>query len=82
MPAVPQPAGPGGRPPCCRAAGTWPTGSRAAGTYLQKNYDKKLQTGPWGLAIRQLGGRPYFLQFSPFREIISHLCFFCNFLQK
>ena len=34
------------RPPCYRAAGTWPPGSRAAGANLQNKYDKKLQTGP------------------------------------
>ena len=41
--------------------------------------------GSWAAgpqAARQWDGRPYFLQFSPFREIISHLCPFCNFLHK
>ena len=38
---------------------TRPPRGRAAGTYLQKNYDKKLQIGPWGPAARP-GGRPYF----------------------
>ena len=41
--------------------------------------------GSWaaGLPGRPAAGRPdFFLQFSPFREIISHMCPFCNFLQK
>ena len=70
------------RQPRCRAAGTWPPGCRAAGAYLQKKRGKQI-------ADRSLGtGRPaaprpaFFLQFSPFREIISHMCHFSNFLQK
>ena len=50
-----------------------PPGSWTAGANLQKKYNKKLQTGPWGPVARLRGGRPYFLQFSPFREIISHM---------
>ena len=46
---------------------------RSPGSISAKKADKKMQTGPWGLAARQRGGRPYFLQFSPFREIISHM---------
>ena len=30
------------------AAGTWPPGCRAAGTWTQKKEEEKLQTGPWG----------------------------------
>ena len=44
-------------PPRCRAAGTWPPGSRATWAYLEKK-TKKLQTGPWGPVARQRGGRP------------------------
>ena len=62
----------------------------AAGGYLQKKDENKLQTGPWEPAARQLGGRPprppgcgaAGIFFSPFREIISHMCHFSNFLQK
>ena len=56
------------RPPRCRAAGTWPPGSRAAGAYLQKKVDKKLRRGPWrtgrpaeerqAVAARLRGDRP------------------------
>ena len=71
------------RPPRCRAAGA----------NLQKKEENKLRTGPWEPAARQPGGRPprplgcgaaglFFLQLSPFREIISHMCHFSNFLQK
>ena len=45
------------RPPCCRAAGTWPPGSRAVGVYLQKKVDKKLRRGPWRTG-RPAAGRP------------------------
>ena len=48
------------RPPRCRAAGTWPPGSRAAGAYLQKKVDKKLRRGPWrpGSGAASPLGRP------------------------
>ena len=77
------------RPPRYRAAGTWPPGR---GIYEKKFAEKiarrSLGAGrpaagrPAPQAARQLGGRLYFLQFSSFREIISHMCPFCNFLQK
>ena len=81
------------RPPRCRAAGTWPPSCRAAVAYLQKKEENKLRTCPWEPAARQLGGRPprppgcgaagiFFLQFSSFCEIFSHMCYFSNFLQK
>ena len=46
------------RPPRCRAAGTWPPGSGAAGAFLKKNSLIKLRAGPWGPVARQRGGRP------------------------
>ena len=58
------------RPPCCRAAGTWPPGCRAAGANLQKKEETKLQPDAWEPAARLGGGRNFFLQFSPLREII------------
>ena len=70
------------RPPRCGAAVA----------YLQKKDEKNCRQvpgdwspGSWaaGLPGRPATGRPaFFLQFSPFREIISHMCSFCNFLQK
>jgi len=70
-----------------------PPGCRAAGAYLKKRgkqiADRSLETGrpaagrPAPKAARLRGGRHFFfLQFSPFREIISHICYFSNFLQK
>ena len=50
--------------------------------------DRSLGTGrpaagrPASQAARLRGGRHFFLQFIPFREIISHMCPFYNFLQK
>ena len=44
------------RPPRCRAAGTWPPGSREAGAYLQKSR-QKLRRGPWRTG-RPAAGRP------------------------
>ena len=80
------------RPPRCRAAGTWPPDCRAAGANLQKKRKTNCgqvsanrppgsqAAGPQG---RPAAGRPaFFLQFSSFREIISHMCHFSNFLQK
>ena len=46
------------RPPRCRAAGTWPPGSGAAGAFLKKISRRKLRAGPWGPVARQRGGRP------------------------
>ena len=46
------------RPPRCRAAGTWPPGSRAAGAYLQKKSTKNCAEVPGGPAARQRGGQP------------------------
>ena len=46
------------RPPRCRAAGTWPPGSRAAGAYLQKKSTKNYAEVPGGPAARQRGGQP------------------------
>ena len=47
------------RPPRCRAAGTWPPGSGAAGAFLKKISRRKLRAGPWGPVARQRGGRPW-----------------------
>jgi len=47
------------RPPHCRAAGTWPPGSGAAGAFLKKKSRRKLRVGPWGPVARQRGGRPW-----------------------
>ena len=44
-------------PPRCRAAGTWPPGSRAAGAYRQKK-TKKIADRSLGPVARQRGGRP------------------------
>ena len=46
------------RPSRCRAAGTWPPGSRAAETYLQKKLTKNYTEDPGGPAARQRGGQP------------------------
>ena len=46
------------RPPRCRAAGTWPPGSRAAGAYLQKKSTKNYAEVSGGPAARQRGGQP------------------------
>ena len=57
------------RPPRCRAAGTWPPGSRAAGAFPQKKDKKNCRQLPGAgrpaagrpapLAARQPGGRPW-----------------------
>ena len=47
------------RPSGCRAAGTWPPGSGAAGAFLEKNLRRKLRPSPWGPVARQRGGRPH-----------------------
>ena len=46
------------RPPVCRAAGTWPPGSGAAGAFVKKISRRKLHAGPWGPVARHRGGRP------------------------
>ena len=81
--------------PCRPAAGRPGPGRPAAGRQgltckkrRKKFADRSLGTGrpaaerPAPKAARLRGGRPYFLQFSPFHKIISHMCLFCNFLQK
>ena len=47
------------RPPRCRAAGTWPPGSGAAGAFLKKNSRRKLRAGLLGPVAQQRGGRPW-----------------------
>ena len=68
------------RPPSCRAA--WGAGRPAAGRLALQGPERNFFTKIFTDKPLLRGGRPYFLQFSPFREIISHMCSFYNFLQK
>ena len=51
------------RPPRCRAAGSWPLGSEAAGAFLKKNYGQNCAQVPRGRSLgRGAAGPPSRLQ--------------------